>query len=263
MPVGMRPECAQPRWTATSRLSGELALAPAQHRTWMLAHLAGVAFLVVAALCLVAIALWTDWDLRLADRVYDARARTFPLRHAWLTESFNHVILKRVFAGLAVATMTVVLWDAASPRGWTWLRRFQLRVIALSAVLVPAVISLLKQASDSHCPWDLQRYGGTEPYVGLFAQLPAGVAPGHCMPGGHASSAFWMISFAILLLPYRLKYAVFALAALLTLGIAVGWLQQLRGAHFLTHTLWSAWISLLVVFLITLCLDRWPRRIPA
>ena len=78
------------------------------------------------------------------------------------------------------------------------------------------------------------------------------------MPGGHASSALWMISLAILLVPYRLVHAAVALATLLMLGIGVGWLQQLRGAHFLTHTLWSAWIALLIVFLISTCLDRWP-----
>jgi len=27
------------------------------------------------------------------------------------------------------------------------------------------------------------------------------------------------------------------------LGAALGWIQQMRGAHFLTHTLWSMWIA--------------------
>jgi membrane-associated PAP2 superfamily phosphatase len=37
-------------------------------------------------------------------------------------------------------------------------------------------------------------------------------------------------------------------------------MQQLRGAHFLTHTLWSLWIALATVFIITLALDLWPER---
>ncbi len=219
-----------------------------------------VGILMVAAVFLSAIALWTDWDLRLADSAYDANAAVFPLRHAWLTQTFNHVILKRVFIGLAVLILVAVLWDLYAPRSWCWLRRFQLRVIALSAMLVPAVTSLLKQVSASHCPWDLQRYGGSEPYVRLFELLPSGTGPGHCMPAGHASSALWTISLFVLFIPYRLLNAALALAFFLILGIAVGWLQQLRGAHFLTHTLWSAWIALLIVFLITTCLDRWPTR---
>ncbi|UUZ57577.1 hypothetical protein LP419_13670 [Massilia sp. H-1] len=27
----------------------------------------------------------------------------------------------------------------------------------------------------------------------------------------------------------------------------IGWIQQLRGAHFLTHTLWSMWIACALV----------------
>lgn len=235
-----------------------LDLTPKQQRQWICTQVAGAALLFAAAAGLMAMAMWTDWDLRLADSLYDAAASSFPLRHAWLTETFNHVILKRLFTGLALMVIGAVLWDLAAPRHWSWLRRFRLRVIALSAVFVPLAISLLKQASASHCPWDLQRYGGSAPYVRLFELFPAGIAPGHCMPAGHASSALWTISFAILLLPGRLVHAACALAALLSLGIAVGWLQQLRGAHFLSHTLWSAWVALVIVFLITICLDRWP-----
>lgn len=248
------------RWSFDSRLSSNPEVTSGQ-RTRLRRASAGVtAVLLISALALMSIALWTDWDLRLADRAFDGAANVFPLRHAWLTETFNHVILKRVFVTLALIVWIAVLWDLASPRAWGWLRRFQLRVIALSALLVPTAISILKQASDSHCPWDLARYGGTEPYVGLFEHLPAGIVPGHCMPGGHASSALWMISVSILFIPYRLLHAALALAALLMLGVGVGWLQQLRGAHFLTHTLWSAWISLFIVFLIAICLDRWPTR---
>jgi membrane-associated PAP2 superfamily phosphatase len=55
-----------------------------------------------------------------------------------------------------------------------------------------------------------------------------------------------------------------ALAALLFGGM-VGWLQQLRGAHFLTHTLWSIWLACATVLLVALLL-QWQasrRRAPA
>lgn len=248
------------QWSFASRLSSNLALTSRQRKRWAHARVIVAALLTMAAVSLMAVALWTDWDLMLADHAFDPHAKVFPLRHVWLTETFNHVILKRAFIVLALLVLTAVLWDLASPRGWSWLRRFQLRVVALSAVLVPAATSLLKQASDSHCPWDLERYGGTEPYVGLFEHLPVGISAGQCMPGGHASSALWLISLSVFFIPHRLVRAASVLAAFLVMGIGVGWLQQLRGAHFLTHTLWSAWIAVLIVFLITTCLDRWPRR---
>lgn len=247
-------------WLFPSRLTSQLAPMHPQRQRWERAGVIAVAILVLAAIVIACIALFTEWDIALADSAFDANARVFPLRHAWVTEVFNHVILKRIFATLALVFLIAVLWDLASPRRWSWLCRFQMRVVALSAVLVPTVISLIKQSSSSHCPWDLERYGGTEPYVKLFEFMPAGVEPGHCMPGGHASSALWMISLAVFFIPHRLTRAVIALAAFLIVGVAVGWMQQLRGAHFLTHTLWSAWLALLTVVLITACLDRWPKR---
>jgi len=248
------------KWKLSSRLSLHCRLTPAQRTRWERASVAVLAVLAVAAIFLLGIACLTDWDLQLADSAFDAKTQRFPLRHAWLTESFNHVILKRLFTVVALVFVLAVLWDLALPRQWNWLRRFQLRVVALSAVAVPAVIGLLKQASGSHCPWDLQRYGGTAPYIRLFEFLPAGVDPGHCMPAGHASSALWMISLSVFFIPSRLKLAAMSLAALLMVGVGVGWLQQLRGAHFLSHTLWSAWIALLTVFLIITCMDRAPTR---
>lgn len=47
------------------------------------------------------------------------------------------------------------------------------------------------------------------------------------------------------------------LAATLALGFGflVGWMQQMRGAHFLTHTLWSMWIACAIAFALTLLLQ--------
>lgn len=255
----MRAKMPRKLWFL-SRLASHSHLTPIQRGRWARANIGMVCMLIVTPILLSLIALLTDWDLALADAAFDSRLNAFPLRHAWLTEVFNHMILKRVFTAFALAFIIAAVWDWVSPRTWSWLRRFQFRVVALSAVLVPTVISILKLISDSHCPWDLERYGGTEPYVRLFEYFPAGIEPGHCMPAGHTSSALWMISISIFFIPHQLTRAGIVLAALLVVGFGVGWMQQLRGAHFFTHTLWSLWFALFTVFLITTCMDRWPVR---
>lgn len=200
--------------------------------------------LLLSALSILWIGYATDIDILLADAAFDEVTRTFPMRHAWLAETFNHVILKSVLSALAALAVVLALWDAIRPyRGWKASRRVGLRVVAMSAVLVPVAISLLKRASASHCPWDLQRYGGIEPYIRLLDWMPAGVSPGHCMPAGHASSALWLISIAAFWWPHDRRKGLIAGGSALALGIMVGWVQQLRGAHFLTHTLWSAWLA--------------------
>lgn len=207
-----------------------------------------------AGLCLAALLIFmagrfTDIDLYLADWLYDGAAGTFPWRDSWLTVTFNHRILKGGLTLLALAIVAGALFDAIRPQPILDrpLARLRLRIVAWSAVLVPSAISLIKQGSDAYCPWDLARYGGSAPYTRLLDALPAGVLPGHCFPAGHASSALWLVSLVVLWLPGRPRTAWRAWCAAMGFGLAVGWMQQMRGAHFLSHTLWSAWIACALV----------------
>ena len=219
------------------------------------------AWLFVSALVILWIGRATDIDLMLADAVYDAATGTFPWRHAWLTDTFSHVILKGLLTLAAAYFILAAILDALRPRTRRdALDRLRLRVVGLSAVLVPVVISTLKQASVAHCPWDLARYGGDEPYLRLFDALPLGVQAGHCLPAGHASTALWLVSLCVYWLPSRPGAARRVASLALLLGALVGWMQQLRGAHFLTHTLWSVWIACAVVLVIVAGLQWQPRR---
>lgn len=218
--------------------------------------------LILSGLLILWIGNYTNIDLTLADAMFDRASGTFPWRHAWLAERFNHDILKTILQVLGVMVVALAAWDWARPQPyWDAPRRTGLRVLALSAILVPTCISVLKHFSDSHCPWDLQRYGGREPYVRLLEMLPVGVLPGQCLPGGHASSALWLVAVAVFWLPHRPRMAAVVGGLMLAFGMAVGWMQQLRGAHFLTHTLWSMWIAVFIVDVLYRTLR--PARRPA
>ncbi|QBE63123.1 phosphatase PAP2 family protein [Pseudoduganella lutea] len=207
--------------------------------------------LLLSALLILWIGQFTDIDLALADLAFDKATRTFPMQHAWLTETFNHVILKTVLSAMAALAVVLASWDTVRPSHyWSESRRIGLRVVAISAVLVPSMITVFKRFSISHCPWDLQRYRGSEPYVRLLEWVPAATSPGHCMPAGHASSALWLVSIAAFWWPYSRRKSIGVAIGMLFVGMTVGWMQQLRGAHFLTHTLWSAWIACAMVLVI-------------
>ncbi|WP_288379956.1 phosphatase PAP2 family protein [uncultured Massilia sp.] len=215
------------------------------------------AWLAVAAIAIFALGRWTNADLWLADRMYDPASGAFPWRESWLTLTFSHRIAKGALTLFALALIGATLFDAAWPQPAldAPLARLRLRVLAWSALLVPSAISLIKQNSSAHCPWDLARYGGAEPYVRLFDALPANVLPGHCFPAGHASSALWLVALAVLWLPGSPQRAWRAGGAGLSAGLFLGWMQQLRGAHFLSHTLWSAWIACAIVLLLVVLLQ--------
>ena len=221
---------------------------------------------IAAGLAACALIIWwlgacTDVDLRLADAMFDRLHGVFPWREAWLAATFNHRILKAVLTVAAASAIAAAIADAVWPRERLGqVRRLRLRIVALAAVLVPLVTSLLKSHSIAHCPWDLARYGGAEPYVRIFEALPLGASAGHCLPAGHASSALWLVSVAVLWLPGAPRKALLAAVLSLAAGFAVGWMQQLRGAHFLTHTLWSMWIACAIVFALVLLAQRAGRR---
>ena len=224
----------------------EAALSSALLSARTIRHLS--VMLAAGALAILWLGWFTDIDLMLGDAVFDVPSRAFPWRDTWLTVTLNHVILKWLLILLAVCVVGYAGIDACRPyAGLSDIGRLQLRIVALSAILVPVVTSTLKHLSASHCPWDLLRYGGEQPYVRLFGTLPTGMAPGQCLPAGHASSALWLVALAVCWLPARPSRARAAALLAIGAGATVGYLQQLRGAHFMTHTLWSIWIACTIV----------------
>lgn len=205
----------------------------------------------VAALMLVYTGRYSDIDVRLADWMYDFSEHKFPWKENWFAAVFMHQWVKGILIGLGLILFASMAINQAFA-----LDRFipatlrTLYVVILSYALVPLVVGVLKSHSIHSCPWSLERYGGSAPYLRLFDALPAGVAAGHCFPAGHASSALWLAAFAIFWLPGRRKTAALVFFAGSIPGLMLGWVQQMRGAHFLTHTLWAMWISSLVILIL-------------
>lgn len=207
--------------------------------------------LLACALLLVFLGRWTNADLYLADIMFDFGSNTFPRRDQWFFEHFTHHTMKALMLAVALVPVAVLLADAFNRRQLLDARtRSKLAVIVASAILVPIAIGAMKAGSIHHCPWNLSRYGGFAPYLRIFDSLPAGTSAGHCFPAGHASSALWLASIGAFWLPERPAKAWAAFAVGLLPGLALGMAQQARGAHFLTHTLWSAWIAALIVIVL-------------
>ena len=134
---------------------------------------------------------------------------------------------------------------ACMRRHWRAWRR-PLACLALSVLLSTALVAWIKSWSNMDCPWDLLRYGGERAYVDLFSARPAGMPRGACFPAGHASGGYaWMAAY-FFFLAVRLAWRWHGLVAGLALGLAFGVSQQLRGAHFLSHDLWTAALCWLV-----------------
>lgn len=223
---------------------------------------------IVLLLSLAALLFWlgrfTNVDLYLADLMFDFSINEFPGRNDWFFDDFMHHTMKALMLGAALVPVVTLIADRVS--GQMLLHdtmRRKLVVVIASAIVVPLAISTMKTFSIHHCPWSLSRYGGFAPYLRILDSLPPGVSAGHCFPAGHASSALWLPSIAIFWLPEQPAKACFTFAFSLIPGFALGFAQQARGAHFLTHTLWSIWIAVLIVVVLTRLVDataHWPKN---
>lgn len=201
----------------------------------------------------------TGLDLRLASFFYDPASHAFPWRHRWLTEGLVHRDLTRLLIACGVGAWVLALamkFRGAAPRA---LRGHERRwwLVAWSFVAVPVLIDTLRYFSVMHCPWSVIAFGGAAPYIDLLSAAPPGMHPGRCFPAAAVSSGSWLLSLALLWYPQRkLRSAALGVAAL-GVAFAIGWAQQMRGAHFLSHTVWSLWLSWAVIVLLHWICGAW------
>lgn len=190
-----------------------------------------------------------------------ATSRGFPWRDTWLTDQLLHEGGRL----LAAATLLALLLHALWPRGpgcQDGTGRHQ-RWAALGGVLLNlTAVPALKRASSTSCPWDLAEFGGSVPYVPHWDWGVPDLGPGHCFPSGHAVAGF---AFIALYLAWRNTHPARARRWLwfsMATGLAFGGSQVLRGAHYLSHVAWSAWLCWsLAVLVFAVARRRQPARV--
>ena len=172
-------------------------------------------------------------DLQLIYPFIDDQGQ-FPLRQQWALAELNHRYVKDL---LILVYITLLLGWLASLKWQNWyIRRCEFGYFFSMVVLTTASIGILKSQSAHACPWNM-----TIPtYNGIFWDFSA--TAGHCFPGGHASSGFALMAGYFVYRISNRKRAYFLLIAAVILGLAMGWAQMMRGAHFLSHNLWTGWI---------------------
>ena len=205
--------------------------------------------LIASAVAIAAIAQWTDIDLWLADLYYDPVRRVFPWDNTWFARDFMHGYLKQAIVWFGFLTIAATLIDLVYPLfRKSPLRRLQWRFVAIASILEPLLVRTLKASSNLHCPVGIDLYGGRAPLLRLFDTVPPEWHAGHCFPAGHASAGMWLSALAVFWLPAHPRKALAVFVGGLSVGLTMGWVQQMRGMHFLTHTLATAWLSTALLF---------------
>jgi membrane-associated PAP2 superfamily phosphatase len=187
---------------------------------------------------------------------------------AWLSNEALHSGGRWLIRSIVLAA-TVVWVSTLRGAGSDWRRPAAYFVLAV--VLTVGVTGLLKTFTNVDCPWDLTAFGGRFPYVPLFADRPDELPPGRCFPAAHASSGFALMALYFVFRDHAPKLAYCGLGVGVLVGLVFGLAQQSRGAHFLSHDLWSAmlaWVIPLTLYAFgfrcqlwnALAIDRADRR---
>jgi membrane-associated PAP2 superfamily phosphatase len=197
------------------------------------------------------------WDASGAD-LWAARAfgnaQGFAARDSWWAATLLHDGGRLLAWLLLAAQVALLLWPtwshpkpsasaaaglAAAPAQPTRAARARwLGVVLVCVLVVPA----LKRLSSTSCPWDLALFGGVAQHLSHWRWGVADGGAGHCFPSGHAVAAFAFLGLYFLWRDVNPARARRWLWGVLALGALFGTAQLARGAHFPSHTLWSAWL---------------------
>lgn len=183
----------------------------------------------------------TGLDLWLAQQFFDPVLEKFPLHHHWFFDSVMHHGMKSISYILVAAALYFCFLGYRGELAW--LPRRNALLAGVGMVLIPVSITLLKEVTDRHCPWDMVEFGGFVPYQTLLGPHLSGLKEGQCFPAGHASAGFLWLVWGFALRPAGKNMARLGLLVGLSMGTIMGFGRMLQGAHFLSHTLWTLWFS--------------------
>lgn len=216
------------RWVPTRPSENQVAQFRYRH-LWLPLALFAVAVVAIESFAL-------DWHI--ARAVYDWQGYRWLLKHWFVTETLIHRVGRN--ASIAAWLGVAVAWAVAMRRDAYAAWRAPLGYLALSVLLTTLAVSWVKSWSNMDCPWDIDGLGGVRPYLSLFEARSTSLPHASCFPAGHASGGYaWMaLYFFFAMTKPQWRHRGLAVGAIAGLVFGLG--QQLRGAHFLSHDVWTA-----------------------
>ncbi|KPQ23227.1 MAG: PAP2 (acid phosphatase) superfamily protein [Halomonas sp. HL-48] len=188
-------------------------------------------------------------DFTLADFIYRLQGNAWELKDTFITQDVFHKGGKWLSLVMGLATLFLLILSTIVTR----LKAYRTPLLYLfSATLLSALlVATIKHLVSMECPWDLVRYGGAREFIGLLNIRPSSMPASACFPAGHASAGYTWIALYFFFAAIRAHWRWAGLALGLGLGLTFGITQQLRGAHFLSHDLWTAMICWTVSFVLS------------
>ena len=160
--------------------------------------------LIICAVAILAVGKMTNIDLIIEDYYYDPILKTFPWKDAWFANDLMHNYSKKMIKVCGFILYLFLIIHLIRPLRFlsAWIR-FKLWFVPVASLPIPSSVGTLKRITDFNCPWDIDRYNGTAPFLKLLEHLPHDFSfnSGNCFPEGHATTGLWLASLCIFWLP--------------------------------------------------------------
>ena len=196
----------------------------------------------------------TRVDVWLADTIYRWEGGAWSLRRDPIVRDLFHDDAKRligfIYGGMVLACAASFWMEPL--RAYRWGFAYLVVAVAGSTLLV----ALLKDVTHVNCPWSVDRYGGEVPYLSTWREVLQFGRSGRCFPSGHAGSGYALVAWYFFCRRFAPRWRWVALGVAISLGVAFGVAQQLRGAHYLSHDVWALAICWFVAIAATPLLKR-------
>jgi membrane-associated PAP2 superfamily phosphatase len=208
---------------------------------------------VATLLALAALLAWdaSGWDLLVA------RMTGTPMGFPWRDNPFLVEVMHKGARDLSWVLVIILFgairWPFGILRRLSGHDRVQLALTVLVSVLA---VTLFKHVSNTSCPWELKEFGGVARYASHWSWGVSDGGSGGCFPAGHASAAFAYVGGYFVLRRVSARAAGIWLGVAMVAGLVLGVSQQMRGAHYMSHTLWTAWVCWVVGFAIDAVVTR-------
>ena len=195
---------------------------------------------LMLALLAVMLSRYSTIDWQVAEYFHGPLSGGFPLRN----DSFwtgAHTLTRNLSTVLWVLLLALTIRQARL-HGRTEAVKTGTFILLASAVAL-GVNGVLKTHSVHSCPWNLAAFGGTADFFRLLDPVPANPGSGGCLPSGHAAVGFmwWPVVYACS--RWRPALTSLAFIVVLAFGSFCGYLQIVRGAHFVSHVLMTAAVT--------------------
>ncbi|WP_244596037.1 phosphatase PAP2 family protein [Pseudidiomarina aestuarii] len=176
----------------------------------------------------------------IAATFFKLEGEQWSLRNHFITKTILHESVRWLNIVAVLGLLMVIVYQYIGRPFATDKHRYALLLI--SVLFSFGLVNYFKYILGMDCPWDLQQFGGSQPYVPLWQFRPEDQAAGRCFPAGHSSIGFAWIALYFF---WRQRHPVRARRAFVTaliIGFILGLSQQLRGAHFFIDDVTTAFI---------------------